>query len=461
VSTPRTTFITAVMGITVVAGGTESRQSTGATSIVVTRAAVISTDAASINHAEPWLAVDPQNPARAIAVALVDGGNQSVVYSTADGGVTWRRGSHAGAGSQRFVGGDPLTVFDGDGTALFATISPFRVWRSRDGGVSWQGPATVPGRSYDREYLAVRPVPNARDTVYALAKTPIHVFGHLASDALALAQSGDGGETFEAPRLFLPDPTRSIIHVPGGLVVAPNGDLLIPFLAHDAPPTDLAVLKNHIWVIRSTDGGRVFGEPVAAAASVVYGNRGDEIKMLKSLAVARLVMDTARASAFRGRLYLAYLTALDGRLQVMVTTSRDTGRTWGPPAKVNDDTGSANHSNPQIAVNDRGAVAVTWNDRRVDPNDLCFRATVSASLDGGMSFLPSIPLEEEATCPLGPNPARPLKLDSFVGRYVQGGETQGLAALPAGKFLAVFIGGGRTMQLHSATIEVVGDRDRR
>jgi hypothetical protein len=407
-----------------------------------------------VNHAEPWLAVDPRDAARAVAVAIIDPGGQSVTYSTADGGATWRRGSHESADPRRFGGGDPLAVFDDEGTAFLSTISPFRVWRSRDGGLTWQGPAVVPGRSYDREYLAVRSLPNAADTIYALAKTPIRVFGHRASDALALARSTDAGATFEAPRLLLPDPTKSIVHVAGGLVVAPNGDLFVSFMAHDAPITDLATIKNHIWVMHSTDGGRTFAEPVPAAASVVYGNKGDELKMLKSLAVARLVMDTARASAFRGRLYLAYLTALDGRLQVMVAASSDSGRSWAAPTKVNDDTGSANHSNPQIAVNDRGAVAVTWNDRRTDPNDLCFRATVSASIDGGTTFLPSVPLESTVTCPLGPNPARPLKLDGFVGRYVQGGETQGLAALAGGRFLAVFVGSGNVMQLHTATIEI-------
>lgn len=407
-----------------------------------------------MNHSEPWLAVDPRNTARAVAVAIVDPGGQSVVYRTTDGGANWRRGTHDDPDPQRFDGLDPLAVFDDEGAALLATITPFRIWRSRDGGTTWQGPATVPGRSYDREYLAVKSTPNAADTVYALAKTPIRVFGHLASDALALARSTDGGTSFEAPRLLLPDPTRSIIHVPGALVVAPNGDLFVSFMAHDAPVTDLATIKNHIWVIHSTDGGRTFTEPVAAAASVVYGNKGDELKMLKSLAAARLVMDTARASPFRSRLYLSYLTALEGRLQVMVAASSDSGRSWTAPIKVNDDTGSANHSNPQIAVNDRGAVAVTWNDRRTDPNDLCFRATVSASVDGGTTFLPSVPLESTVTCPLGPNPARPLKLDGFVGRYVQGGETQGLAALPGGRFIAVFVGGGNVMQLRSATIDV-------
>ncbi|MEO8095845.1 MAG: sialidase family protein, partial [Pseudolysinimonas sp.] len=234
-----------------------------------------------------------------------------------------------------------------------------------------------------------------------------------------------------------------------------DGTLLIPFLAHDSPVKDFALIANHIWLLRSNDGGRHFAEPIAAAMTVVHGNRGDALQMLKGLSVVRLVMDTARGSPYQGRLYLGFLTVLEERLQVMVATSRDTGRTWLPAVKVNDDAGVANHSNPAIAVDTRGVLAVVWNDRRADPSDLCFRATASASLDGGATFLPNAPIMNTSTCPLGPEPKIPLNLDGFAGRYLQGGETQGLAPRPGGGFLAVVIGGGaRAMQLHAAWIDV-------
>jgi hypothetical protein len=165
--------------------------------------------------------------------------------------------------------------------------------------------------------------------------------------------------------------------------------------------------------------------------------------MLKSLAGARLVIDTAGKSRYRGRLYVSYLTILDGRLQVMVVTSGDGGQSWSAPVRVNDDAGAANHSNPQIWVNDRGVVAVMWNDRRADPDDLCFRATASTSLDGGATFLTNVPLDTASVRPLGRTPLRPGQLDGFTGRYVQGGETQGLAAVPGGKFMAVSLADDR------------------
>lgn len=424
------------------------RQASGA--IRVRNLGLVSADVPDLNHAEPWLAIDPRNPARALAVAIADPGERSVAYRTVDGGVTWKRSPQDGAGTQLFSGLDPVVAFDDEGTALVATVSPFRVWQSRDGGETWSEPTIVPGRSYDREYIVVKAVPNGPDTIFVLAKTPIRVFGHVANDALAFSRSTDGGATFEYPRLLLADPSTSIIHVAGGFVVAPNGDIIISFLAHDAPVADPVLIKNRIWITRSKDGGRTFSEPIAATTSIVHGNRGDELKMLKSLATAGIAMDTAQGSAYRGRLYLNYLTVLDGRLQVMVATSSDTGRTWSSAVKVNDDAGTANHSNPRIAINQQGIVGVIWNDRRSDPKDLCFRPMVSASFDGGKTFAPNVALTSTSSCPLGADSSR---ASGFNRRYMQGGETQGFAPLPDGRFLAVFVGGRTAMQLHAATIE--------
>jgi hypothetical protein len=418
---------------------------------------IISSDDPKADHAEAWVAVDPVNPARAVVTSIVGPGDETVAYATTDGGTTWKRGSQDRSDAKRFPGIDPVAAFGNHGTVYLGTISPFRVWQSRDGGLTWTGPVVVPGRSYDREYLTVGGGSGRGDTLYGIGKMPIKVLGQLANDVLALTRSVDDGKTFEYPRLVLPDPARSIIHTPDGLVVLPSGTLLISFLAHDVPVADPALVKNHIWIVRSDDGGRTFGEPVAAAATVVHGNAGDVVKMAKSLAMVRLVMDTGRVSPHRGRLYLNWLTVDAERLQVFVAASNDTGRTWTAPVRVNDDVGAANHSNPAIAVNDEGIVLVLWNDRRADSTDACFRATVSASLDGGATFLPNVPLVTRSVCPVGPGPIKPFKMEGFRERYVNGGETQALTALPGGKFLTAFVDEvGGMLQLRSATIEVTG-----
>jgi hypothetical protein len=296
-------------------------------------------------------------------------------------------------------------------------------------------------------------------TVYATGKMPIQVFGHLASDVIGVTRSTDAGRTFESPRLLLPDPARSIIHVVSGFLVTPDAELILAILAHDVPVRDARLLDNHIWITRSTDAGRTFSEPVAAAPTVVHGNRGDERLMVMSLASTSLALDTSRQSPHSGRLYLSYLSVADGRLQVFVASSDDRGQSWSAPVRVNDDTGTANHSNPFLSVSD-GIVAVVWNDRRMAPHPSCFRTTVSASFDGGATFLPSAPMTDGFTCPLGAG-GRDAS-DGFRDRYANGGETQGLAALPGGRFLAVWVDGSSgIMRLRASTMHASRERSER
>lgn len=418
-----------------------------AQSITIDLRSHVSAALPATDHAEPWVAVDPRHPRRAIAGAMVDSANGSVVYYTHDGGVSWKRSALADGGV--FPGGDPVIAFT-SGRALLATISPFRVWRSDDGGATWAGPSSVPGRAFDREFLLTDPFRG--DTVFGIAKTTIKVVGHMANDALAVARSVDRGMTFGAPRLLLPDPVTSIVQVAGRPLWMPDGSLLIPFIGHRVPVTGEPLVQNRIWLLRVVRSGAVFEDPVPVVNTVSHGWSSNEMLMWKGIAGVQLELDTAVTSPLRGRLYLSYLTVHAGRLQVMLTASADTGRTWNAPVTVNDDRSMSNHSNPHISINAAGAIAVIWNDRSEDPSDLCFRARFTASIDGGKSFLPSVPVASEASCPV--RSESPYDSRTFAGRFINGGETQGLAALPDGRFLAVFVAGQARMQLHSARIDV-------
>jgi hypothetical protein len=144
-------------------------------------------------------------------------------------------------------------------------------------------------------------------------------------------------------------------------------------------------------------------------------------------------------------MYLTWMTEIDGFLQVLLASSSDGGRTWTEPTRVNDGGHNSNHSNPAIAVNSAGHVALTWNDRREDPADRCFRPHVSVSTNGARSFLPAVPLSATPVCP----PA---------GRWLNGGDTQGLVALPDGSFQALWIAAGdrgsTALQLWTSRISI-------
>jgi hypothetical protein len=54
---------------------------------------------------------------------------------------------------------------------------------------------------------------------------------------------------------------------------------------------------------------------------------------------------------------------------------------------------------PVVAVNGDGVVGVAWYDRREDPTRRCWKKYFAASLDGGETFTPNVPLSSAPSCP--------------------------------------------------------------
>jgi hypothetical protein len=352
----------------------------------------------------------------------------SAVWASHDEGRTWIRARRSG-GAEDFPDGDPMATFGPDGAAYFTTLANgFTAWRSSDGGRHWRDPTHVPGGSYDRQWLAVDGTDGPfRGRLYTAGKIWVKVIGSITQDIMALSHSTDGGATFAWPELVLPRPDEEVLHSVTDLLVAPDGALVVPFLSHfwngpRAGPGD-GRLSGRFAVLRSEDGGRSFSDPHEVAAVAGFGHARPELSN-KGLGGGRLVADRSDGP-YAGRLYLVWPQAVGDALQIFVAASSDGGRSWHEPVRVNDGGTSSAHSNPAIAVNRDGVVMVTWNDRRDDPTDRCFRLYAAASDDGGVSFGPNRPIGTAPACP--------------GGRWANGGDTQGLVALDGGDFVAAWI----------------------
>jgi hypothetical protein len=380
----------------------------------------------SFDMVESYLALNPTNASNLIAAAMATSTDYSVVYESQDGGTTWQQ---AGRGdSTVFPGGDPMVAFDGTGRAFFTTITPrFQVWRSDDGGRTWLGPSEVPGRSFDRQWVAA-PAGSGepRPLVYAAGKTPSRENTRL--DDIAVTVSTDGGVSFPQPHLIRPD--SGFLHVVTHLHVFPNGIAVLPYLVHyGGAPGGRALLRGRRWVLLSDNGGRDWSGPHEVAETFDYGNANWD-QAMKGLGGGVLAADES-GGRFDGRLYQAWTMAVDDRLQIVVAYSRDGGRTWADPVRVNDGGYRSNHSTPALAVNRNGVVAASWYDRRNDPTDACFQPFVAVSADGGASFAVNIQVAEALTCP------------GEGSRWLNGGDTQGIIALPNGSFRTAWISGAR------------------
>jgi len=420
----------------------------------------ISTDELGARHVESWLAVDPRDPQKLVAASLVFGERSGVaVYASRDGGRSWRRAVHGPQRDRYFPGLDPAVSFAADGDAfLCTTADALSVWRSTDGGETWGAPTAVPGGSYDRPFLVSDNSHGPyRGRLYVAGKFPITVLGTPGADVMAISRSDDRAASFRFPRLILPPPASQVLHLVGNPITTAEGRLIVPYQTFAWPKPAGPLYRGDHWIIASDDGGRSFSEPRHVATFQTYGHP-DEWRSMKGLSTAPIALDTS-AGPRRGRLYLAWLDAAGGRYQVFVAASADGGRTWSAPVRVNDDRTASNASNPALAVNEAGVVGVVWNDRRHDATDSCYQPFFAASLDGGGSFLPNLEIAKELTCPNGPRyPEGDFDAGNPAHSFVNGGDTQGIVALPGGSFHLAWIGGPGVLQLWSTVVVIERDR---
>jgi hypothetical protein len=440
--------------------------------ISVLQGVQISADDPNTRHVESVVAVNPRNPLNLISASMVFGEASGVaVYSSRDGGHSWKRAANGALSRPLFGGGqDPALAFDPDGNAYLATIgNELALWKSSDGGQSWGEPAVVPGASYDRDWIGcdTSGSEGLRGQVYVVAKHPITVFDHPGADLIAVSTSRDGGGSFPFPRLFLPAPEKVLVNTVSDFVVTPDGKLVLALEGFE--PENLhsrRLLTGSYPTLVSSDGGRSFSPPRPGPAFRVYGHAW-EGKSLLAVGGGKLAQDVS-AGARKGWLYLTWLDAIEGYYRVMAAASSNGGETWSRPVRVSDSQTATDESTPAIAVNGEGVVGVSWYDRRGDPTDRCYQPFFAASADGGATFSPNRKVAEDFTCPTGrppaaggePGPGTDPAVDAVNSeyRFKNGGDTQGLVGLVHGAFHLAWINGSAgELQLWSTALVV--DRD--
>jgi hypothetical protein len=405
----------------------------------------VSSDAPTNPHAETFLALNSKNPEQMLATSIVFGDplfprGASRVYASVDSGRTWRRSSSLGPAVPPVTGTDPIVYYDQTGAALFGSITggEFRVWRSTDGGFHFNSVAEVPGGLYDRQYLVVDTTlgPYA-GRLYAAGQTTVRQTTGNRFPLLGITYSTDNGLTF-LPTAFI---DATLDGQPGGLggiadlLVTSRGVVVVPFFGGpELKPSSL----RQFWTLISENGGRTYSAP---RPGLPMGRGPAGFRRIKTFSNLRATIDQSKGP-FADRIYVTWVDYSDERYDVKISHSDDLGLTWSAPVKVNDNAGPNDPSNAAIVVNRDGVLAVIWNDRRDDPKNSCYRLYVSASLDGGETFLPNVQLNPHPTCTnaqgnwsmsIASN-AGGINLSGVPDRFPNGGETQGLVAGPDGRF---------------------------
>lgn len=436
----------------------------------------VSSDARQSPFAESHIAINPRNPRNLIATAIVIERNatRSAVYATFDGGKTWERSKPVVAEDSIFEGGDPVVYFDGAGGAWFSTLQGgFRVSRSSDGGRSWARSVVLPGGGFDRQWLAFDNTGGRyHGRVYGagyLTNTS-HLNGSM-DRSLGVVVGNVKDSAWRTAAILNNADTSDFFFVPGDAIVTPTGRLVIPYNSFQFGVGGDSARQGHIWAVASDNGASEFH---AARKVGPLRQRGRGFDSYKLLGPVRATVDTSRSS-YRGRIYLAWIDLEGSRHTVVVSYSADNGTTWSTPVSIRDRDAQQDPATPALAVNKDGVLALSFYDRRADARNACYELYVTASLDGGETFLPNVKASDGVTCPTAPGnwgaaafgylqPAldrvrgkaqAAIALMVVPSRWPNGGDTQGIVADADGTFHAGWVNGASgVMQLWATQFRV-------
>ncbi|MHB1861931.1 MAG: sialidase family protein [Gemmatimonadaceae bacterium] len=375
-------------------------------------------------HSEPVIAADPRHPERLIAASHIawhdTTGIKAIAYVSFDTGRTWsvsleRRDSTSG--------GDAAVAYGPDGSALFATLARWGLYRSRDGGRTWDPPSKAPSAyAWDREYLVSdftggkyngRVYMNSTVSVpWATDSSAPGFVGAEKDMAVALFSSRDGGTTWDNPVLRLVPPPEGILGMSNSVILS-DGTVMTLYGHRKAPlpgegrggggrgglaaRTPLPAANYWLDVISSTDGGESW-KPAVHIGDYWMNRPRSESAVIPDLAV------DPGSPLFKDRLYVVWSDFRTGRLQVMLSYSSDMGKTWSPEQVISDDRAAddplvngPDDVTPTVAVNKDGVVAVQWYDRRDFANDIGWNIRMRVSMDGGETWSPSEKITDKPT----------------------------------------------------------------
>lgn len=184
---------------------------------------------------------------------------------------------------------------------------------------------------------------------------------------IGIYRSTDGGESWTNT---LPPLPRGHANSGDPVVLFGYPNLFLVGGAAYKPPIE-EENGGSIIIYRSEDGGATFGPPIIIQEGFNQQTFNDK---------PWFALDTAAASPFQGRVYVAYTRFMNPGTIILFQRSEDEGRTWSDPVAL---TGIEPYAlGTFVAVGQMGEVYVAWTQTVDDRTALIFRR----SCDGGKTF---------------------------------------------------------------------------
>ena len=221
-------------------------------------------------------------------------------------------------------------------------------------GFAVPGAAGFAGDFVDKECMEIDTNPSSASpcsgNVY-VAQTNFH--GVLGNSPIRFSRSTDGGLTFSKPKTISTGGAAGTrVNQGSDIAVAPDGTV---FVAYQTDPGGNDA-ESGISIVRSTDCGRSWGQPVRVG-TIVQGQAPGVA--FRTPTFAFVSADDTNPNV----VYVAYQSLVGGDYDIYAQRSTDGGFTWSTAVTVNDDPGNRHQIFPTIDVSN-GALHVAWYDFR-------------------------------------------------------------------------------------------------
>ena len=348
----------------------------------------------SINNSpeEVSIAINPRHPNN-----LVAGANINNYYFSFDGGNTWTNKEIAD--SKNGVWGDPVLIFDLNGSAYYFHLSrPTQgEWidrivctKSSDGGMTFDNPGTYmglnPPKKQDKPWACVDYTESKWKNNIYVSWTQFDAYDSRDpkdKSNIMFSYSSDAGTTWSnALRInsISGDCIDSSLSTEGAVPCnGPNGEIYVGWS-----------VNNKLIFDRSTDGGLTWLDEDIIAGDQIGGWAYDIPGLYRCNGLPVTCCDISN-SAYRGNIYINFTDIRNGAndADVFIIRSSDGGFTWSDAIRVNDDpekNGKQQFMSWMSVDPVSGSIYVLYYDRR-DHSDNSTDVYLARSTDGGSTFV--------------------------------------------------------------------------
>ncbi len=337
---------------------------------------------------EPSIFINPKNPDNVVAGAVLN----SYHYSF-DGGKSWETGKLK---SSHGVYGDPVISADQEGNFYYLhlgdpegtnwassrILESIVIQKSSDGGKTWNDGTTIgtnPPKQQDKEWIAINPENNELYVTW----TQFDKYGSKNpkdKSLILFSKSSDQGATWtKAYRLSqlagncIDDDNTVEGAVPS---VGTNGEIYVAW-----------AFDEKIFFDVSTDGGNTWLDEDRTVVDQPGGWDMDIPGIGRSNGMPVTGVDWSD-SPYRGTIYINWADTRNGseNADIFVASSKDQGKTWSAPTRVNNDQTETHQFFPWMSVDPKtGVIYVVYYDRS-RYSDLQNDVVLAYSTDGGKTF---------------------------------------------------------------------------